>query len=586
MDKMVSRRHTDFDLLMRLLGQARPYWPHLAALLVLSLLGTPIALLMPVPLAIVVNGLSGSNQIPGSWLSRLATNSLTEVLFLAIVLVVGLGLLDQVQKLATSSLGTYIGEKILLGFRAQIFGHVQRLSLGYHDVKGTADSNYRIHWDAAAIQWIAIHGLPPSFTACLTLLGMIYVTARIEWRLALVALAVSPILFLITFAARRRLRRGWEATKNLESTAYAVVQEALTSLRVVKAFGQEDREQGRFVTHSGKSIRARVRLSLMDGVFGLLFGLTLAVGTALVLFIGARQVSRGVLALGELILVMGYLAQLYLPVQVISMGIATLQDALASAERAFSLLDEAPDVPDKADGRPLLRAAGAVAFRNVSFGYDKDRPVLHDISFEVEPGNRLGIAGMSGAGKSTLVSLLTRFYDPTAGQIFLDGIDLRDYKLADLRNQFAIVLQEPMLFSTTIQENIAYARPDAREQEIIEAAKAANAHDFIARLPDGYNTPVGERGMTLSGGERQRIALARAFLKDAPILILDEPTSSVDLETEALIIQAMERLMRGRTTFLITHRISTLGKCDVLLEIDYGRVSSVTPSTSPATVDA
>lgn len=232
---------------------------------------------------------------------------------------------------------------------------------------------------------------------------------------------------------------------------------------------------------------------------------------------------------------------------------------------------------DKPDGRPLSRALGAVAFRNVSFGYDKDHPVLHDISFEVEPGSRLGIAVMSGAGKSTLVSLLTRFYDPGAGQIFLDGIDLRDYKLADLRNQFAIVLQEPMLFSTTILENIAYARPDASKRKIIEAANAADAHDFVVRLPDGYDTPVGERGMTLSGGERRRIALARAFLKDASILILDEPTNSVDLATESVIMEALERLMRGQTTFLMAHRVSTLSKCDVLLEIDYGRVSSVSP---------
>lgn len=570
-------KYTNFQLLMRLLHQARPYWCHLVALLLLSVIATPVALLMPLPLAMVVDGLSGSNQISGFWILKPSTNSLTGLLLLAAIFLVGLSLFDQVQKLATSVLGSYVGEKILLAFRAQIFRHVQRLSLGYHDARGTADSNYRIHWDAAGIQWVAIYGLPPSFTACLTLFGMIYVTARINWQLALVALAVSPVLFFITFAASRRLRSGWEITKNLESTVYTVVQEVLTSLRVVKAFGQEDREQGRFLTQSGESMRARIRLALTDGIFGLLFGLTLAIGTALVLFIGALQVSLGNLALGELVLVMGYLAQLYQPVQIISKGITMVQNALAGAERVFEVLDEAVEVTEKRDARPLRRAAGAVAFRNVSFAYNGEDSVLNGVSLEVSPGTRVGIGGVSGAGKTTLMSLLFRFYDPTTGQILLDGIDLRDYKLADLRNQFSVVLQEPILFSTTVAENIAYARPEATEVEIVEAAKAANAHEFIMNLPNGYQTLVGERGTRLSGGERQRIAVARAFLKDAAILILDEPTSAVDIQTEALILQAMQRLMRGRTAFLITHRLTTLTKCDVVIEMDGGRVSGVTP---------
>jgi ABC-type multidrug transport system ATPase subunit len=251
---------------------------------------------------------------------------------------------------------------------------------------------------------------------------------------------------------------------------------------------------------------------------------------------------------------------------------ADLQESLASAERAMELLGRAPDVPEKSGAQSLVRASGAVAFCNASFAYRDSSPVLQDVSFEVEPGTRVGISGTTGAGKSTLMNLLTRFYDPTAGQILLDGVDLRDYKLADLRNQFAIVLQEPVLFSTSIAENIAYARPDASEEEIVEAAKAANAHEFITSLPGGYESRVGERGMSLSGGERQRIALARAFLKDAPILILDEPTSSVDTKTEAAIMEAMERLMRGRTAFMIAHRLDTLANCDVRLEIEDGRV--------------
>jgi ATP-binding cassette subfamily B protein len=393
--------------------------------------------------------------------------------------------------------------------------------------------------------------------------------------LALVALAICPLLLLFTWASRQRLRAGWKEAKNLESDALSVVQEVLTGLRVVKAFGQEEREHERFLTRSGRGMRARVRLQFVEAVFGGLVGMTLAVGTAVVLYVGVRHVQSGVLTLGSLLLVMGYLATLYVPLQTIGKSIATLQNSLASAERAFTLLDEVPEVAERREARALDRAVGRVAFRKVSFAYGAGDPVLENVSFEVPPGTRVGFAGATGAGKTTLVSLLTRFYDPTGGSILLDGVDLRDYKLADLRNQFGIVLQEPVLFSTSIAENIAYARPDATEEEIVEAAGAANADAFIRALPEGYETVVGERGMRLSGGERQRVSLARAFLKDAPILILDEPTSSVDVRTEAGIMDAMERLMEGRTTFMIAHRLSTLESSDVLFELEAGGITNL-----------
>src|SRR5437899_41031 len=271
-------------------------------------------------------------------------------------------------------------------------------------------------------------------------------------------------------------------------------------------------------------------------------------------------------------MVMASISRLYEPLKTISKKSASLQSHLASAERAFALLDHPPDVSERPNARRLARATGAVAFRHVSFAYDGGSRRLHDVSFDVDPGTRVGITGATGAGKTTLLSLLTRFYDPTEGQILLDGVDLREYRLADLRHQFAIVLQDPVLFSTSIAENIAYARPTAGHQDIVAAAKAANAHEFIVGLPDGYETRVGERGMRLSGGERQRVSLARAFLKDAPILIFDEPTSSVDVRTEAAILEAMERLMNGRTTFVIAHRLTTLKNCDSLLVIEDGRL--------------
>jgi ATP-binding cassette subfamily B protein len=273
---------------------------------------------------------------------------------------------------------------------------------------------------------------------------------------------------------------------------------------------------------------------------------------------------------------MAYLTQLYGPLAAIGDKIIGLQSYVASIKRAFELLDEVPDVAERPHARTLKRADGAVEFHGVGFAYDSQNPVLDDISFAIPAGTRLGIAGRTGAGKSTLVSLLMRFYDPSAGQIFLDGVDLRDYKLADLRHQFAIVLQESVLFSTSIAENIAYGRPGASFQDIVEAAKVANAHDFISALPDGYDTLVGERGMRMSGGERQRIALARAFLKDAPILILDEPTSAIDVATEALIMEAMQRVMAGRTTLMIAHRLSTLDVCDARIVIEHGRLVEAT----------
>jgi len=295
-----------------------------------------------------------------------------------------------------------------------------------------------------------------------------------------------------------------------------------------------------------------------------------ATGTAAVLFIGARHVQAGTITVGDLVLVMAYMSQLYSPLKTLSKKAGQLQKYLASAERAFSLLDEEPDVRETPNARPLSLAAGDIRFERVSFAYDGERPVLCDLSFHAPAGMRVGIAGATGAGKTTLVSLLNRFYDPSGGRILLDGVDLRDYRLADLRAQFAIVLQEPLLFSTSIAENIAYAKQDASIEEIMAAARAANVHDFITGLVDGYDTEVGERGTRLSGGERQRISLARAFLKDAPILILDEPTSSVDVATEATILEAMSRLMKDRTTFMIAHRLGTLEGCDVFVELQDG----------------
>jgi ATP-binding cassette subfamily B protein len=568
--------YSDLVLYQRVLRETRAFWPHIVGTGIVGALSGPIQLLAPLPLKITVDSVLGSHPLPPlleMLLPASAPRSTTELLVLVAIVSLAIGLLQRFQWLASGVIHTYTREKLVLAFRARLMSHVQQLSLSYHDTEGSMDSVYRIQYDAPAVGDLAIDGVIPFVSAGVTLVGIFWVTALIDWQLALVALTVTPLLLLLTLPSRGRLRAAWEKASKLESSSIRVVQEALAALRVVKAFGQEEYERHRFVQRASQSVHSRIRLAGIEGILLLLTGMTTVVGTTIVLVVGAIHTQNGSLSLGELLLIVAYLAQLYGPLQSISNNVVHIQSSLAGVQRAFALLDEAPNVSDRPDARPLARATGAIRFQDVSFAYRQGPPVLSGISFDILPGTRLGIAGTTGSGKSTLIGLLTRFYDPSSGQIFLDGVDLRDYRLKDLRQQFAVVLQDSVLFSTSIAENIAYGRPGASAGDIVEAAKAANSHNFIRDLPTGYETLVGERGMQLSGGERQRIAVARAFLRDAPILVLDEPTSSVDVETEAEIMEAMDRLMSGRTTLMIAHRLSTLKDCDLMAVVERGRLS-------------
>jgi ATP-binding cassette, subfamily B, bacterial len=569
------RRGRQGGLSRRIVREVRPHWTLVASAFGAEVLATPLLLLNPVPLKIVVDSVIGDRPMsgflgalmPASWLhTRGAVLAFAAVLQVAIVLLVAL------QEMAAYVLQVKAGERMTLALRAKLFRHVQRLSVLFHDSRGTTDSIYRVQYDATALQNLTTEGILPFLTATFTLVVTLMVIARLDWQLAVVALAVMPPLYGLARFYSRRMRPRYTAVMQVESSAMGVVQEALTSLRIVKLFGHEGREDERFVDTAGQGAAARVRLATAEGKFGLWVNATTGVGTALVLVVGGINVQSGALTLGQLMMVVFYLTQLYSPLSTISKQASSIQSELASAERTFELLDETPDVGEAADPVPLGRAQGAIEFRNVTFSYDPEQPVLHDVTFAVPAGTRVGIAGRTGAGKTTLIGLLTRFFDPTAGHVVLDGIDVRRYAVADVRRQFAVVPQDSVLFSTTIAENIAYGRPGASSADIVAAAQAADADEFIIALPNRYETLVGERGMRLSGGERQRIALARAFLKDAPVLLLDEPTSSVDVHTEASIIDAMRRLMVGRTVFMIAHRLGTLDMCDLRLELAHGRL--------------
>lgn len=559
----------------RFLSEVRPYWGSLLLIFAVDLLATPLMLLAPVPLKIAVDNVVGDQPLP-SYVDVLLPDALSSganlLLAAAIlqVLVVGLA---QLQQLGSYVLRVRTGEVMTQGLRERLFAHAQRLSLRRHDSRGSSDSVYRIQYDAQEVQKVTVDGLLTTAAAAVTLAATVVVVARLDWQLAAVGLLVSPLLVHLTRRYRLRVRPRYRDVKGIETNAMQVIQEAMGALRVVKAFGQEDSERDRFSQRSRTGVEARIRLAAAEGFFGLLVNVVTALGTAAVLFIGVRHVQQGTLTLGELLMVIAYLSQLYEPLKTISKKAATLQSSFASAERVFEFMDEPHDVPQAPHAVPLLRARGDVEFRHVSMRYAGGPEVLHDLSFRVEKDATVGLFGATGAGKTTLVSLLVRFYDPTAGAVLLDGLDLRGYQVADLRRQVAFVLQDPVLFSTSIGENIRYARPNASLADVVAAAEQADAHEFIGRLPDGYDTVVGERGMRLSGGERQRISLARAFLKDGRVLVLDEPTSSVDVASEARILEATERLARGRTTFMIAHRASTLARCDMWVELRGGQLS-------------
>jgi len=562
-------------LLRRFLpGELRGLFIGLALLLTAS----GLTLLQPWPLKLVIDSVVGQVPLPDAihWLANNSFFASSPKLFLLTVFCLGL-LLVELSMGVCNVLSAYILNAVALRMvfrlRCTLFDHIQRQSLTFHDSKSVGDSLYRVAWDSYCIQAIFSEGLMPALTSGVTLAGIAAVMLTRDWRLTVAALAVAlPLMYLI-----RRLDRPMTdqslRVHEFESDVSTRVEETLVGIRAVQAFGREQFESERFRSKASASLLANLRLTVLQTASQAIVGIVLALGTAVIIWVAARGVLAGRLTSGDLVLLVAYIAMIFKPLETLAYTAAAVQNAAAGARRVLTVLNEVPDVTDAPDAGELHRkASGCINFDNVSFSYKNNHPVLSNVNLEVAAGTTVAVVGASGAGKTTLASLVLRFYDPTKGRITLDGTDLRSITLKSLRDNLALVTQDPILFAATIRENIAYGRPGATQQEIEEAARAAGAHDFIDGLPEKYETQIAERGVSLSGGQRQRIAIARAFLKNAPVVILDEPTAALDAETEKRLLQTFQRLMKGRTAIIIAHRLSTVRNADRIVVLQAGHV--------------
>ncbi|HET8565720.1 MAG TPA: ABC transporter ATP-binding protein [Solirubrobacterales bacterium] len=550
----------------------RPYRRTLVFLTCATVLAAVFGLGEPWPLAVILNQVLNQEnaggfvqQIFGDHPDRMVL--LLSMLFLRFFIVVagnGFTVLNHY-------LGAKTEQNMVLDLRSDLFDHVQRLSLTFHDQRQTGQLMSQINNQAAAVGTIVMV-IPPVAESLMTLVGMLAITALIDWQLALLSLVVVPLLFWSFGVYGKRIVPRLQRVQQLEWRSLSIVHEAMAMLRVIVTFGREDHEHRKFKEQGRVAVDERVKLTVSQSLYTLGVQTASAAGLSLILGVGAWHVMNGRLSVGELIVILTYMASVYQPLEQLSTTVGMIHEELVQFNASISLLDLEPEVKEKPDAVELDRVRGWIAAENVSFAYSRRKRTLEDVSFRVAPGERVAVVGHTGAGKSTLMSLLIRFYDPKHGRISFDGIDIRDATLSSLRDQISVVLQEPLLFSGTIAENIRYGSLEASDEEIEAAARAANCHDFITRLPDGYETVLGERGAQISGGERQRICVARAFLRDAPILILDEPTSSIDSKTEDVILDSLEELMEGRTSFMIAHRLSTVRHADQILVMQEGRV--------------
>jgi len=542
----------------------RPFLPQTIVGLFLSLIAIGLNLLKPWPFKIIVDDFLRPNPNPPG-------DAHTWIPLLCLALVV-IQFFWGVINWATNYILVKIGLQTLLKLRTDLYACLQSLSLKYHDVRRSSDLSFRVAYDSQSIQTIYNKGFTGIFGSVVTLIGTFAIMVQLDWQLTLLSLSIVPLIIAAIYFFAHRIRRESTFIQEQESAVLAQAQEGLSSIRMVHAFGREQFEVMQFHQQAQQSLQANLRLTLTNVNSALVISTLMVFGTAAMYYVGTLHVLAGTLTLGTLLVFSAYLLMLYQPLESITYTAWAMEGATAGAKRCFEVLDREDDVVDSPTAVTLDSAKGAIGFHNVSFGYSQDRQVLHDVDLRIEPNQMIAIVGGTGAGKSTLLSLVPRFYDPTAGKVTLDGRDVREIKKKSLRAQIGIVLQDTLLFSTTIRENIAYGRSDATDDEIIDAAKRAQADEFIRQLPNGYGSTVGERGGQLSVGQRQRIGIARAFLKNAPVLLLDEPTSALDPTTEAAIMETIKELTRGRTTLIATHRLATIHDVDRIVVLERGRM--------------
>ncbi len=559
----------------RVIGYYRPFLGPTLGAVALTLVSTGFNLLKPWPLKYIIDevvrvGGGAAGQIT-AFGYQLVGWSITDVLLMLCGLMVVFHLLGGILGFYTTMIFVRVGLQTLLRLRTELYAYLHSLPLKFHDQRRSADSSFRVAYDSQSIQSFYSKGTF-IFQSVLTLVSTFVILWNLDAQIAVLSLTVVPFMMGAIFIYSRKIRMQSTAIQERESALLTVAQEGLSSVKMVQAFGREDFEVAQFQKSAHGSLEANLQLTSTSMKSSLAVSTIMAVSTAAIYFLAAQHVIEGKLKPGDLWVISSYLMMLYGPLEALTNLAWALEGSAAAATRCFEVLDKENEVREAPHPKELTQCTGEIVFEGAAFGYTPERMILRDVNLRIAPGQTVAFVGSTGAGKSTLLSLVPRFYDPLAGRVLLDGVDLRDLSKKSLRDQISIVLQDTLLFSTTIRENIAYGRPEATEADIIEAAKRAQAHDFIIAMEDGYRSQVGERGSHLSVGQRQRIGIARAFLKNAPILLLDEPTSALDPTTEAAIMQTIEELMQGRTTLIITHRIATVHGVEKIVVLGPGGV--------------
>jgi ABC-type multidrug transport system fused ATPase/permease subunit len=563
-------------LLRLVIDLARPYRAWLAIILVAMLVETATSLAGPWPLKMVIDDGVGNRTAP-EWMMRLLGTLLVDngkalaaIAALGVVLIAALGgVASYVDNYYTESVGQWVANDL----RMRVYDHLEHLSFSYYDTHQTGMLLSTITDDVGTVQDFVSSSTLSMLVDLMTIAGMLGLMFWLNWDFTLLVVAITPFLLLFVARFKRAVKNATREVRRRESDTVSLLQAGLESMRTVQALGAQDIEQERLREASRATVTAALSARRIKSLLSPVVALIVSVCTAIILWRGAGVITAGAMTIGTLTVFLAYLAKFFKPVQDLAKMTNAIAQTSVALERIRSILDINASIHDRPDARDPAPFRGAIAFEHVAFSYGSDVPVLRDVSFSIAPGQFVGVVGVTGSGKSTVISLIPRFYDAAAGRIAIDGRDVRDYRVAGLRRQIGFVLQDTVLFRGTVRENIAYGRHDATEAQIVAAAKLANADEFIARMPLGYDSPIAERGTTLSGGQRQRIGIARAFVRDAPILILDEPTASLDPESEELVMEGLERLMKGRTVVMITHRLHTIRSADAIIVIDGGVVA-------------